>query len=76
MLAAVLGGGAHLAPLKDLIIETTGGTPFWMEETVQALFDEGVDRNGEGKRRAAPAALFTSHPTDGADDTLPLASTA
>ena len=32
----------ELLPLKQLIIETTGGTPFFMEETVQALFDEGA----------------------------------
>ncbi len=47
MLAALLGDGAELAPLKRLIIEKTEGNPFFMEETVQALLDEGaLVRNG------------------------------
>jgi class 3 adenylate cyclase/tetratricopeptide (TPR) repeat protein len=36
-----------LAALKRLIIERTDGTPFFMEEMVQSLFEEGVlQRNG------------------------------
>jgi predicted ATPase/class 3 adenylate cyclase len=47
MLSALLGGEAELVPLKRLIIERTEGTPFFMEETVQALLDEGsLVRNG------------------------------
>jgi class 3 adenylate cyclase len=47
MLAALLGDDAELTPLKRLIIEKTEGTPFFMEEIVQALFDEGaLVRNG------------------------------
>ena len=42
MLAALLGDGTELAPLKRLIIERTEGTPFFMEETVQVLLDEGA----------------------------------
>jgi predicted ATPase len=42
MLAALLGDGAELTPLKRLIIERTEGTPFFMEETVQMLLDEGA----------------------------------
>ena len=42
MLSAILGDTHALAPLKELIITTTGGVPFFMEETVQALFDEGA----------------------------------
>ena len=35
------------APLKRLIIERTEGNPFFMEETVQVLLDEGaLVRNG------------------------------
>jgi tetratricopeptide (TPR) repeat protein len=50
MLAALLGDGADLAPLKRLIIEKTEGTPFFMEETVQVLLDEGaLVRNGTVK---------------------------
>ncbi|HTJ08880.1 MAG TPA: adenylate/guanylate cyclase domain-containing protein [Candidatus Binataceae bacterium] len=42
MLTALLGGGVAVAPLKRLIIEKTEGNPFFMEETVQVLLDEGV----------------------------------
>jgi len=47
MLSALLGDGKDLTPLKRLIIERTEGTPFFMEEMVQALFEDGVlQRNG------------------------------
>jgi class 3 adenylate cyclase/uncharacterized protein YcbX len=50
MLAALLGDGDDLAALKRLIIEKTEGTPFFMEETVQVLLDEGaLVRNGTVK---------------------------
>ena len=50
MLAALLGDGDDLAALKRLIIEKTEGTPFFMEETVQSLLDEGaLVRNGTVK---------------------------
>ena len=39
-----------LVPLKRLIIERTEGNPFFMEEMVQVLFEEGVlQRNGSGE---------------------------
>jgi class 3 adenylate cyclase/tetratricopeptide (TPR) repeat protein len=44
---AVSGEGADLVALKRLIVERTDGTPFFMEEMVQSLFEEGVlQRNG------------------------------
>jgi tetratricopeptide (TPR) repeat protein len=47
MLSALLGDGPDLKPLRRLIIERTEGNPFFMEETVQVLFDEGaLARNG------------------------------
>ena len=50
MLTALLGDGKDLPPLKRLIIERTQGTPFFMEEIVQALFEDGVlQRNGAVK---------------------------
>ena len=50
MLSALLGDGKDLLPLKRLIIERTEGTPFFMEEIVQALFEDGVlQRNGAVK---------------------------
>jgi class 3 adenylate cyclase/tetratricopeptide (TPR) repeat protein len=42
MLQALLGDGRDLAPLKRLIVETTEGNPFFMEEIVQALFEQGA----------------------------------
>jgi class 3 adenylate cyclase/predicted ATPase len=47
LLAALLENAIELQPLKRLIIERTGGNPFFIEEMVQALFDEGaLVRNG------------------------------
>jgi tetratricopeptide (TPR) repeat protein len=40
MLTALLGDAVELGPLKRLIIEKTEGNPFYMEEMVQALFEE------------------------------------
>ena len=48
MLSALLGDNPALAPLKELIVTTTGGVPFFMEETVQALFDEGALARQDG----------------------------
>ncbi len=42
MLSGLLGDGADLIPLKRLIIKRTEGNPFFMEETVQVLLDEGA----------------------------------
>src|SRR5205807_6876052 len=48
------GEGADLAPLKRLIIERTQGSPFFMEEMVQALFEEGVIRRNGTVKLAQP----------------------
>jgi class 3 adenylate cyclase/tetratricopeptide (TPR) repeat protein len=42
MLTALIGDAIEVRPLKRLIIERTGGNPFFMEETVQVLLDEGA----------------------------------
>ena len=42
MLSALLGDGPDVAALKRVIIERTEGNPFFMEETVQVLLDEGA----------------------------------
>jgi tetratricopeptide (TPR) repeat protein len=48
MLNALLGDGQELTALKRLITEKTEGNPFFMEEMVQNLFEEGaLLRNGE-----------------------------
>src|SRR5271155_976987 len=50
MLNALVGDGIEVAPLKRPIIEKTEGNPFFMEEMVQNLFEEGaLARNGEVK---------------------------
>jgi predicted ATPase/class 3 adenylate cyclase len=47
MLAVLLGDGRDFDALKRLIIERTEGTPFFIEEIVQSLFEDGVlQRNG------------------------------
>ena len=50
--------GAHGAPLhalKQLILEKTEGTPFFMEEVVQALAEEGVLSGERGQYRVEQA---------------------
>src|SRR5215469_12115890 len=50
MLSALLGDGRDLAALKRVIIEKTDGNPLFMEEIVQALFEQqALIRNGAVK---------------------------
>ena len=42
MLSALLGDAIALSSLKATIIQRTEGNPFFMEEMVQVLFDQGV----------------------------------
>jgi tetratricopeptide (TPR) repeat protein len=50
MLDALLGGDASLRSLKRLIIEKTEGNPFFIEEIVRALVEQGVlVRNGAAR---------------------------
>ena len=50
MLRSLLGTAPELNALKRLIIERTEGNPFFMEESVQVLLDEGaLVRNGDVK---------------------------
>jgi predicted ATPase len=47
MLNALVGDSPELDPLRRMIIERTQGNPFFVEEMLQVLFDEGVlTRNG------------------------------
>jgi class 3 adenylate cyclase/tetratricopeptide (TPR) repeat protein/ribosomal protein L40E len=63
MLGALVGSDDVLAPLRRLIIEKTEGNPFFMEETLQALFDEGaLSRNG-GVKLARPLSELKIPPT-------------
>jgi predicted ATPase len=50
MLNALLSNGRDLVPLKRIIVEKTEGNPFFMEEIVQALFEqEALVRDGAVK---------------------------
>jgi class 3 adenylate cyclase/predicted ATPase len=50
MLSTLLGDSVELDPLKRMVIERTEGNPFFIEEMVQALFDQGaLVRNGAVK---------------------------
>jgi predicted ATPase len=42
MLSTLLGDSVGLDPLKRMVIERTEGNPFFIEEMVQVLFDEGA----------------------------------
>src|SRR6202030_65659 len=58
MLTALLGGDTALQPLCRVIIDKTEGNPFYMEETVQVLLDEGaLVRNGTLKLTKALGEL-------------------
>src|SRR5580704_12469436 len=64
MLAAMLGDGASMAPLKRLIVERTEGNPFFMEETVQVLFDENaLVRDGAAVRLTKALSELKIPPT-------------
>ncbi len=64
MLAAILGVEPELAALRRLIIQTTGGTPFFIEETVQSLFDDGALLRSDGRvKLAKPLASLSIPPT-------------
>src|SRR5262245_62704804 len=59
LLAFLMGNDSVLKPLKQLILEKTEGTPFFLEEVVQTLVEEGVLRGERGHYRLemTPTAL-------------------
>jgi len=58
MLSTLLGAGVELTPLKRMVIERTEGNPFFIEEMVQGLFDDGtLIRNGQVKIARSLAQL-------------------
>ncbi len=64
MLLALLGDGRDLEPLKRVIIEKTEGNPFFMEETVQVLLDEGaLVRDGGAVKLTRPVSELKIPPT-------------
>jgi tetratricopeptide (TPR) repeat protein len=52
-LQALLGDDASLAPLKRLLIERTGGNPFFLEESVRTLVETGMLVGAPGAYRLA-----------------------
>jgi class 3 adenylate cyclase/predicted ATPase len=59
-LTALLGEGAELRALKQLMLEKTEGNPFFMEEIVQALVEQGVlVRDPAGGAGVKPASTIT-----------------
>jgi class 3 adenylate cyclase/tetratricopeptide (TPR) repeat protein len=64
MLTALIGDGVEVRPLKRLIVERTGGNPFFMEETVQVLLDEGaLVRDGAAVRITKSLSALKIPPT-------------
>jgi class 3 adenylate cyclase/tetratricopeptide (TPR) repeat protein len=63
MLVTLVGNAKDLNPLKRLIIERTQGTPFFIEEMVQSLFDEGVLRRNGTVAMARPMSAVKVPPT-------------
>jgi predicted ATPase len=63
MLSTLLGVGVELNPLKRLIIERTEGNPFFIEEMVQALFDEGTTVRNGGVKLTRPLTKLRLPPT-------------
>jgi class 3 adenylate cyclase/tetratricopeptide (TPR) repeat protein len=59
LLTCLLGDAVSLGALKQLILEKTEGTPFFMEEVVQTLAEEGALVGARGHYRVgqAPTAL-------------------
>jgi class 3 adenylate cyclase/predicted ATPase len=67
LLAFLVGNGPSLAALKRLILQKTEGTPFFMEEVVQTLAEEGVLSGERGRYRLerAPTELHLSPTVQG-----------
>lgn len=63
MLEMLVGDNPELGPLKRLIIERTEGNPFFIEEMLQALFDEGVVTRDGAVTHTRPLAQLLLPPT-------------
>jgi predicted ATPase len=63
MLLALLGGDASLQSLKRLIIDRTQGNPFFMEEIVRALVEQGVLVGNGATRLTKPLTEIRIPPT-------------
>ena len=52
LLAALVGDDAELDPLKQVLIARTGGNPFFLEESVRTLVEQGALAGERGSYRA------------------------
>jgi class 3 adenylate cyclase/tetratricopeptide (TPR) repeat protein len=58
MVSELVGDSSELQSVKDLIVSKTEGNPFFMEEMVRALFDQGVlTRNGVVRVAKPPTSI-------------------
>ena len=67
LLTFLLGTDANLASLKSLVLERTDGTPFFMEEVVQTLVEEGALQGERGRYQleTTPGELHISPTVQG-----------
>jgi class 3 adenylate cyclase/predicted ATPase len=67
LLASLLGNDPSLTALKRLVLEKTEGTPFFMEEVIQTLAEEGVLSGERGRYRLvrAPTEIHISPTVQG-----------
>ena len=62
LLETLLGGEQSLTPLKQLLITRTEGNPFFLEESVRSLVDDGVLAGERGAYRLAAAVGHAQMP--------------
>ena len=67
LLTFLMGDDPSLKPLKALILDRTDGTPFFMEEVVQTLAEEGVllGERGQFRIEGTPSELHISPTVQG-----------
>ncbi|WP_432260693.1 adenylate/guanylate cyclase domain-containing protein [Cupriavidus sp. TMH.W2] len=63
LLTALLGDAPSLVPLKRLVLDKTEGNPFFMEEVVQTLAEEGTLLGQPGRYRIEKAPALLHIPT-------------
>ncbi|RDK10352.1 adenylate/guanylate cyclase domain-containing protein [Cupriavidus lacunae] len=63
LLTALLGDDPSLVPLKRLVLDKTEGNPFFMEEVVQTLAEEGTLLGQPGRYRIEKAPALLHIPT-------------
>ena len=64
LVTTLLGNGTDLAPVKQLLLEKTEGNPFFIEEIVRSLIDQGVLVRGSAGKAPFPVPLLTKPLTE------------